>query len=60
MDIHEESLAFQKNVRNIYLKVAQTDDRLAVVNCSNDDGSIMSPEKIFDLIIKTITRRKLI
>ena len=29
-DIHEESLAFQKNVRDIYLRVAQKDDSLAV------------------------------
>lgn len=59
-DIHEESLAFQKKVRDIYLKVAQTDDRLAVVNCSNSNGTMLAPDEIFDLILKIFIDRKLI
>ena len=59
-DIHEESLVFQKNVRDIYLRVAQTDKRLAVINCSNSDDAMLSPEEIFDLIKNIITYRKLI
>ena len=59
-DIHEESLVFQKNVRDIYLRVAQTDKRLAVINCSNSDDAMLSPEEIFDLIRNIITNRKLI
>ena len=59
-DIHEESLVFQKNVRDIYLRVAQTDKRLAVINCSNSEDAMLSPEEIFDLIKNIITYRKLI
>ncbi|TAL64258.1 MAG: dTMP kinase [Bacteroidetes bacterium] len=60
MDIHEESMAFQRNVRDIYLKVAMSDTRLAIVNCSNTNGDILAPEEIFKLILKVITERKLI
>jgi dTMP kinase len=59
-DIHEESLIFQKNVRDIYLKVSKSDDRLAVVDCSSSTGSMLSPEQIFNLIVKLFTDRKLI
>jgi dTMP kinase len=59
-DIHEESLLFQKKVRDIYLKVSKSDDRLAVVDCSSRTGSMLSPEQIFNLIIKLFTDRKLI
>ena len=59
-DIHEESLVFQKKVRDIYLRVAKTDDRLAVVDCSDSSGSMLPPEKIFDLIVKVFNERKLL
>jgi dTMP kinase len=59
-DIHEESLLFQRKVRDIYLKVAKSDDRLAVVDCSNSKSAMLSPGEIFDIIIKIFTERKLI
>jgi dTMP kinase len=59
-DIHEESLAFQKNVRDLYLRVAQKDDRLALVDCSNNKGAMLSPAEIFELIIKILKARKFI
>jgi dTMP kinase len=59
-DIHEESMAFQKNVRDIYLDVAKSDNRLAVVNCSGNDGAMLPQDEIFSLIIKILTDRKLI
>ncbi len=59
-DIHEESLSFQKKVREIYMKVSGMDDRLCMVNCSDDNGEILPPEKIFGLIIKIISERKLL
>jgi dTMP kinase len=59
-DIHEESMEFQKNVRDIYLKVSKSDTRIAVVDCSNNNGDILSPEEIFRLILKMLTERKLI
>ena len=59
-DIHEENIAFQKKVRDIYLKVAKSDDRLAVVDCNNSYGEILSPDEIFDLIVRIFAVRKLI
>jgi dTMP kinase len=60
IDIHEENMAFQKKVRDIYLRVSQSDDRLAVVNCSNEDGVMLNPSEIFDLIIKIFKVKKLL
>jgi dTMP kinase len=59
-DIHEESLLFQRRVRDIYLRVALTDKRLAVIDCSDNNGRMQAPEDISSLIIQTITERRLI
>jgi dTMP kinase len=59
-DIHEESLNFQKKVRDIYLKVARTDDRLVVVDCRNKKGLMQAPEVISSLILEIINGRGLI
>ena len=59
-DIHEESLNFQKKVRDIYLKVAGFDERLAVVDCRDRRGMMQSPEVISSLILKLINERRLI
>ena len=59
-DIHEESLGFQKKVRDIYLRVAQNDDRLALIDCSNKNGVMLSPHEIFSLIVKILDIRKFI
>ena len=59
-DIHENSLVFQRSVREMYLKVAESDQRLCVINCSNSEGNMLAPEKISDLIISEISKRKLI
>jgi dTMP kinase len=59
-DIHEESLAFQKKVRNMYLRVAESDDRLCIVNCSDNNGQMLPQEKIFNMIIKKLAEKKLL
>lgn len=59
-DIHEESLEFQKKVRDIYLRVSLTDERLTVIDCSNEKGDMLSPEDIFLRIIELLTSRNLI
>jgi dTMP kinase len=59
-DIHEESLAFQKNVRDIYFRVAQNDDHLVLIDCSNKNGAMLSPTEIFNMILKILTARKFI
>jgi dTMP kinase len=59
-DIHEESLSFQKKVREIYVKVSRIDERLCMVDCSNEKGEILPPEKISGMIIKIISERNLL
>jgi len=59
-DIHEESMVFQKMVRDIYLRVSRSDDRLAVIDCSNSKGDMLPSSEIFDLIIKIFHKRMLI
>lgn len=59
-DIHEESLEFQKKVRYIYLNVSESDDRLKVIDCSDKEGEMLAPDKIFKLILEELTLRKLI
>jgi dTMP kinase len=59
-DIHEESLDFQRKVRDIYLRVSLTDERLVVVNCNNEKGDMLPPDEIFLLIKKLLTSRNLI
>jgi dTMP kinase len=59
-DIHEGSLLFQKNVRDMYLRVAEADDHLCVINCSDEDGNMLPENKIFDIIKQIISERKLI
>ena len=59
-DIHEESLAFQKKVREIYIEVAETSEQLSVVNCSDNYGNMLPPQVIFERILEIINERKLI
>jgi len=60
LDIHELSLSFQKKVRDIYLRVAQSDETLSVVDCSDTGGKMQPPANISELIIRIISERKLI
>jgi dTMP kinase len=57
-DIHESSLDFQKKVRQIYLTVAESDDRLAVVDCSGEAGGMLAPDDIFKKIMNLILSKK--
>jgi dTMP kinase len=59
-DIHEVSLVFQKKVRDIYLRVAQSDNTLSLVDCSDTAGKMQPPASISDLIIRIISERNLI
>ena len=60
LDIHELSLSFQRKVRDIYLRVAQSDETLSVVDCSDTGGEMQLPSNISELIIRIISERKLI
>jgi dTMP kinase len=59
-DIHESSLTFQQKVREVYLRVASTDDRLAVINCTSGNGEILPPEEIFNKILFIMKSKSLI
>jgi len=59
-DIHEESMEFQKRVRDLYIRVSQTDNRLAVVNCGKSGDAMRTPEEIFQLLYGILKERKFI
>jgi dTMP kinase len=59
-DIHEESLIFQKNVRDIYMRISETDERLAVIDCSTTTGMMLPPAEIFDRILNVFKEKMLI
>ncbi|MGN0092168.1 MAG: dTMP kinase [Alistipes sp.] len=53
-DIHEASLSLQECVRRVYLEAAEEDEQLKVIDCSNDEGGMASPEQIFQRIERCI------
>lgn len=59
-DIHEESMVFQKKVRDLYLRFSETDQHLAVIDCGKNDGEMLAPSEIFELIIKILKERNLL
>jgi len=46
-DIHEESISFQKRVRDIYLQECENGNDLKRVDCSDSDGEILPATEIF-------------
>ena len=54
-DIHEASLDLQRRVRGVYLESADVGHDLKVVNCSADDGSMATPELIFERIMEHLS-----
>jgi dTMP kinase len=59
-DIHENNLDFQKMVREVYMSVASSDDRLAIVSCVKKDGTMMAPGDIFKLVLDLLELKNLI
>lgn len=59
-DIHEESLAFQKNVRDIYLRVSETDPRMKMIGCSSKDDNILPPDEIFVRIVDVMKKMEMV
>ena len=53
-DIHEASLDLQRRVREVYLESASLNEDLKVVDCSTDEGSMASPEVIFERIMERV------
>jgi len=51
-------LNFQKSVRKTYLRAIEKYPNLIIrIDCSDDNGQILSPESISKLIIKEIEKR---
>lgn len=46
-DIHEADMEFQKKVRAMYLRQAEVDPGLTVVDCSDSEGGMLPPDDIF-------------
>ena len=59
-DIHESDLDFQESVREVYFESASTDPNLEIIDCSGDNKSIQSPDKIFENIIELLIKNKII
>lgn len=53
-DIHEESMDFQRNVREIYLSLASTDATFKVINCSTPEGEMLPIDAIFTRMLESI------
>jgi dTMP kinase len=53
-DIHEADLDFQRQVREVYLWLAQNGENVKVVDCSDRNGGMLTPETIASLIRKEI------
>jgi len=50
-DIHEDDLAFQKRVREMYLWQAQCCNDLKIIDCTDEHGEMQNPGLIFDEIL---------
>ena len=55
-DIHEASLSLQQAVRRVYLETAAEDRDLRVVDCSDAEGGMATPEVIFSRIEQALTQ----
>jgi dTMP kinase len=53
-DIHEENLGFQEQVRQVYLSLKGHVDDLEIIDCISQDGEMLAPGTISDLLIKQI------
>ncbi len=56
-DIHEASLSFQEGVRVEYLSCEGLDERFRVIDCSDNQGNMSSPQDTFNLIRHEIEKR---
>ena len=56
-DIHEADLEFQKRVRKMYLEQCGEDGRVTRVDCSDEQGQMLSPDEIFAKIKALVDSR---
>lgn len=55
-DIHEASLSLQQAVRRVYLETAAEESGLQVVDCSDAEGGMATPDVIFSRIEEALTQ----
>ena len=53
-DIHEKDLNFQQKVRKSYLEQASADPSVKIIDCSNDQGLMLPPDKISGKLINLL------
>ncbi|MBO4624816.1 MAG: thymidylate kinase [Bacteroidales bacterium] len=53
-DIHEASIAFQRDVRSIYLAETRRDSRFLRIDCSDQEGRMLPPQAIFTKVRETV------
>ncbi|MCK5065873.1 MAG: dTMP kinase [Bacteroidales bacterium] len=53
-DIHEENIDFQEQVRQVYLSLARHVEDLELIQCMDQEGKMLAPGAISDLIVKHI------
>lgn len=53
-DIHEQSLELQQMVRQVYLDAAQQDTAMHIVDCSDGQSTMASPDVIFSRVMEQI------
>ena len=52
LDIHEENLDFQEQVRQVYLSLREHVDDLEIIECMDPEGTMLPPGDISNLIVK--------
>lgn len=55
-DIHEQSMDLQRAVRDVYIKAAEYDEALYVVDCSTKENEMASPDEIFSRIEAVVSQ----
>lgn len=53
-DIHESSISFQKDVRDMYVGETLRDPRFLRIDCSGPSGEMLPPDAIFEKVRNTI------
>ena len=53
-DIHEASIAFQQDVRSLYLAQTQLDKRFLRIDCADENGNMLPPDAIFERVRASI------
>lgn len=57
-DIHEADIAFQKSVREVYLRQCELDPNFIRIDCSGADGRMLPPDTISQLVRAALDSKK--